>query len=482
MELISLLKFVGFESISEKKYLSVFYTFFIFFLLWYYSIFLFVLSVEKEKFYPQAFFSLIIPFQYIVSYNYFRSQETKKIYDDSNEIETSELKKYFPDEEKLIDIIFIISFLLTIGSWSLFFFYRNDYFEDANIVLQIVSYFFIPLSLFYGFPVISLNIVIFSFSFIREIHKMSQIRKKITNKKWNNRKISVASLCYEIFDIRFTLSNTINKLEDIYTSTTLLGAFALGFFLQKQEITAQGIIGIVLYFSVQTFFLIIINCIGNEREKFKQIVRTRDFASRYILRRDEFCQACLDIQKECHDEKDIFADVPKDFSGNLSLFILQRERRKSKKFKTLKGKNKTSFLMNPQNEETFEKKEMETLEETEDSTIGSLEDSENIRIRFNNLLNEEGDEENPHNLADTGCVLTSEEYIRCIYEWVSNTGSITDWIVLNSILNEDWACFSLIGINFGDAHAFRKALSVTSVLIATGSVFGLLERFIMEQN
>ena len=63
-------------------------------------------------------------------------------------------------------------------------------------------------------------------------------------------------------------------------------------------------------------------------------------------------------------------------------------------------------------------------------------------------------------------VMNTYDYVRCTYEWVKNSGSTIDWIVLTNVLKEEWESFGLIGIKFNNGSAFKKAIGITTGLIA----------------
>ena len=96
-----------------------------------------------------------------------------------------------------------------------------------------------------------------------------------------------------------------------------------------------------------------------------------------------------------------------------------------------------------------------------------MEDSNEIRRNINALL----DSRNGSTyLADSGCYLTTDEYIRCIYEWTTNTGSSVDWIILNSLLNENWSSFGLFGVKFSDGKALINAVSVATTIMSADCI------------
>jgi hypothetical protein len=138
------------------------------------------------------------------------------------------------------------------------------------------------------------------------------------------------------------------------------------------------------------------------------------------------------------------------------------------------SKFKRNFLMNEIKKEgsplQFYKKSIKIpnttyLEETiplPDTMDDSAEIEKNINILLNN-------QENSSYLADSGCYLTNDEYIRCIYEWSTTTGSSVDWLILDKLLEENWSSFGLFGIEFSNGKALRNAIMTTLGVIASGS-------------
>jgi hypothetical protein len=494
------LKFLGLEPLKTsrrsgekgKKFFVVAYPFFVFGLLCYHPLILFLNSLEENRLFmlSRFFFLLIDPIQYYVSYFYFYDKRRKL---ESKNIVERSTDGYFNDVPKektlfraicVFSLIFIIISLVALG--------LNIQESDSNNYLflpegfQLLNYFIVSVSFVYSKCIITLNMHIFVFSFLEKIDHTRKIRIKLVNfSRKNGESASMASLCYEIFDIKYSLSKLIKKLENIYIYSTILGSVGLGFMISSGESDPQSIVNIIIFFVMQIVFLFVIQAMGKEREYFLEMINHRSFVSRYILHRNKYCHACLQIKHENQEEKLMETSfVPK--------FMCQYD-------ESRKTENREDYLIDTRKdcqtenrgdcENKKEHSESEKIPEpfcvfrnetNEPSDIEMSvtpeeknEKNEDINAEIRKLLS--GGNHDPHILADSGCFLTTDEFIRCIYEWVTNTGSTVDWIVLNTILNENWASFSFFGIEFSDGTALRKAIYVTIVLISASSAVGIIE-------
>ena len=63
--------------------------------------------------------------------------------------------------------------------------------------------------------------------------------------------------------IRNELENSIEELEPLFVSNTLLGAISLGFIIEYKEITIYQIIALIYWFISQIIYFIIIYYINN---------------------------------------------------------------------------------------------------------------------------------------------------------------------------------------------------------------------------
>ncbi len=57
------------------------------------------------------------------------------------------------------------------------------------------------------------------------------------------------------------------------------------------------------------------------------------------------------------------------------------------------------------------------------------------------------------------------QYMKSIKEWCVNTGTSIDWLILNNLLQENWAAFSIFGIEFSNGSALTYAITTTLGII-----------------
>ena len=246
---------------------------------------------------------------------------------------------------------------------------------------------------------------------------------------------------------------------------------------------------------MQIVFLTVIHFIGNGRVEINKVIHRRSFASKYILRKNDFCQACLNAKKIFIDkreninnnlEKDINNIIKKDMvtesenidNVDISLQIFDTKRKDVPNDENLIKKSPLNFVKRniPKNNIVLDES-IDFLEKSFDMNTVSLENSAEIRNNINKLLD---GKEGMGYLADSGCYLTTEEYIRCIYEWVTSTGSSLDWLILTNLLNEQWSSFGIFGIEFSDGKALRNAIAVTSAIITSGSFMSEVTEFLFK--
>ena len=461
-------------------------------ILWFHVILIFygmVVLDERENI-AYVFFLLNQPIQYAIAFVYFRGQSLKRIYESKAEnknVEKKERWRCLPGEETLFRLWFSVSIVAIIFFLILLYIIPlsdpSSLLRRLNLSVVILAGIFVPISILYGKMVIVLNTFVFFFSFFQQLQKIQSLRHKIQKREWrkNNKKSSVAQLCYWIIDCRYTLMRMIQKLEMIYVYSTLLGGLAVGVMI-NYKITSPSLLGECVQFTMtQVTFLIVIYLLGNEREELLCIVRHRDFASSYIILRNEFCQVCLDIEKgkESHtfpqsgSDTDIFVDHTEENPNEEEL---------EDSFEKI---HRESFILRPSREHmsvpltdvVVENPPGTQAQGYRKRTLGGGEEEgvgdDDYKKKIHDLLESSKTFGNtPFHLDKIGCTLKESEFIRCIYEWVSNTGSTMDWIILNTVLNEEWASFSLIGIQFGDTNILEKALGLTTLLISISSQIG----------
>lgn len=475
-----------------KRMVNFLYPMMIGLILWYHVVVIFygMIVLEERENIAYVFFLLNQPIQYYIALGYFRGQSLKRIYESKAEnrnVEQKERWRCLPGEKTLFRLWFSVSMVVVLFFWILLYILpmtdSSSLLRRLDIAWISTAGIFLPISILYGKMVIVLNTFVFFFSFFQQLQKIQSLRNKIQKREWrrNNKKTSVAQLCYWIIDCRYTLMRMIRKLEMVYVYSTLCGGLAIGVMIEHKALSPPLIGECIQFLITQGTFLFVINMLGDEREELLRIVRHREFASSYILLRNEFCQVCLDIEKinETHTK----TTFPHSGSDTL-VFPDQVEKPEEDIEDSLERIHKEPFILRPSREHLSVPMTDVIVEHPPGTneqqvyrrrTLGNEEDAEEeeFQKKIHDLLESTKTFGNtPLQLDKSGCVLKESEFIRCIYEWVSNTGSTTDWLVLNTILNEEWASFSLFGVQFGDTNILEKAIGLTTLLISISSQIG----------
>ena len=296
----------------------------------------------------------------------------------------------------------------------------------------------------------------------------------------------------------------------MYISTTIIGGISVGLVLEMGLWNYYTVTSLVIYFIMQSIFLSVIYLIGNSRYEINEIVHTKSFARNYILRKNDFCRTCLNVEKIYIQKKNEENTIHKhkklhsiriEKKNELDLFNTYNKKTKSirqsiKFVKKSLGENKSTDIKNNKsvrNPLSF-KKSLDDNKLKNDKKL--ITDNKEIPINIDetssdfytpkNVRSFEYSRDNvmdllkrkEESITTSGNFLTNNDYIRCIYEWSVNTGSSIDWIILTNLLNQDWASFGMFGVEFSNGKALRNAILVTSSLIASGTAAGILSKFI----
>ena len=462
----------------KHKYKNIFlhiinysYTFFIFSLLLYQPLLESILTYKTNDIsnISNIIFYYIAPIHFYIAFYYFRNQEEIRIYEskklDSITNETCVLK-CIPEEKTLLKSLYIVSFLVIIESLITLYIEDPSIYDNMSLLFYNISKIIISISFIPSRIILVLNSHIFFFSFLQQIHKLQDLEKTLQYRNFKEqKKYSVAVLCYEIIDIRYTLSRLIQKTELMYIATTTLGGVSTGLSIELKHWGIRNITSIVLFIFSQIIYLWIIYLIDTSRDEIGKIIHRRSFASKYILRKNNFMNTCFDIEKNIIElQNSNEYQEKKSISGDSNDIIIHTQ--------------DNSLNIRKRNIEN-EIKEIKEYENKEDNNTyidiknnteiqGYLEDSNEIKKKIHKLMQTKNDSI----CLDKSHYLQTDDYIRCIYEWVTNTGSSVDWIIVNQLLHENWACFKLLGFQFTNGKALSNAIFITSLLVASTSLLG----------
>lgn len=456
----------------------VVYSMFIMFVLVFHPIILLVSAISHQRtdVLSRFFFVLAQPVQYAIAMRYFSSQKSRRLYESTNLdfLSTKDFWRFLPSENTLLWTIFIMGIFFVVESVCVFATTSTMPGSDIlefNPAVQGVIWAIVPLSIMYGRPILLLNTHVFIFSFLQQVYKMDTLYQSISERINNNQKMSVSSVCFEIGDIRHTVSRMIDKLGDVYSFTTLFGAISVGLMLTWSEVDYQSISMLVLFSIMQVLFLIVIHLVGRTRESFISLMRNRRFLSNFILRRNDI----LGLTKDANVSLDVA-----QLSVNLSRTIERLQ-------PILPGRQDGGYLQIEVEEVAGAVEAVEAVEyhkkdlnvrhhghnhvqpqpQQRNTGIRSVDESIEVQTKIQTLI------AGPPDTSSNGAVLTTEEIVRGIYESVAVTGSAVDWTILNTLIAEDWSSFGLFGIEFSNGAALQRAIMVTVILVGSGSLFGI---------
>ena len=458
MYLDILLKFMGLEpffsfdpfpNYRNKKYkiikniFNYLYTFIIILLLIYQPLLETILSIKFTHFnnVPITLFYYIVPIHYLISLQYFNCQRKKRIYESSNMdfLEKQNKIAYcMPEERTLLRSILMASLLIIQWSITLYIYmdkpdiydYIPDKYKYWNDVIIITS--ILP-----GRTILVLNSHIFFFSFLQQLYKMKKVEKNLKKREWvYNEKKSMSILCYEIIDIRYTLSRLIQKIEYMYSSVTVIGGIVVGILIEYGYWDMYNITCVTLFVILQIIFLSIIYKISNTKEEILKVIYNRSFVFKYLIDSSDIKIPKKDnstLEKEINYIMDIEEEDEENF---VEKDLTMNDIKMSKN-------NMFSEETSPMNSSMEFKKNMDTI----------LKNQLSLTVHNDGIILEQ------------------------MYKKITMTNFSIEWIILNDLLSKDWEKFKVFGIEIDNGKVLVDSVSITCLFIASGSLMGFLTEF-----
>ena len=65
---------------------------------------------------------------------------------------------------------------------------------------------------------------------------------------------------------------------------------------------------------------------------------------------------------------------------------------------------------------------------------------------------------------------TTMTYQQTVEQYCKITNASVDWIILNTILVEEWETFQIFGLTFNDGQAIQKAFSFSALLVSMNAI------------
>lgn len=281
---------------------------------------------------------------------------------------------------------------------------------------------------------------------MQQYYKLKEVKKVVKTKNLTEkRQAYITNMCYRIIDIKHTLARLINKMEKLYFYNTILGGISIGLEINYNSWDIFQAYLLSLFIISQVVFLFIIYLINDEKEDIINIVQSRKFAYIYLVRihdneRDKLHNEIKKIKKK--KEIEDFIDKYDDNDVRIHL-----------------PENKHIEFVKKSIDTPIDSSDNETSDNVRYSSDASQDYSREIESKIENVLNDS------NKLLESDSLSDELQYMKSIKEWCVNTGTSVDWLILNNLLQENWASFSLFGIEFSNGSALSYAITTTLGII-----------------
>ena len=400
-----------------------------------------IYGLGEKIHYPTVLYMINVFVMYVVLLKYFKSGYFEKILFDYFVIIKKHKKIQWILDDKIVPLIIIFTSIVSIVLNVFLNYYlfdpnnvynltdnttvRNNIYDlYNNTVVSVIVNFFDALGEFYGFILTLTNMFIFFLVFLKHLMDIKkQVEKLIRKYSWSKdtHHTEISTMCYEIMWIRNELENSISELEPLFVANTLLGSVSLGFIIEYGEISIFQIVSTIYWVMSQATYLIIIHLINENKSDLTKVIKKPKFALHYIRRKfvgRKFNEVVHDIGP-----------------GRLKKYA-------EKQYTSLSVKK--------------EEIDLESANGEIDLVLNNVskEDKEDdINFVMKNLSIKKG-----NNLIEEANKIDIDEYT------IKNSSSI-DWIILNTILNENWGCFEFFGFEFNGVNSLSSTIALTAGLI-----------------
>ena len=391
-----------------------------------YFIYKIILDFRDLSNYANLFFMLIGFSNFIIGIKYFKKKYFFNIIKDILIYKSHIGKMEILYEDKTLSIITLLSsFLLLIiniifsildyNSYGIVYDFRNYTEYKYSILIYSV------INDLYTNIILCINLLIFIIVFFTHYNELNNEYNKLNDKinsnedNIKNYSIECSSICYDVLWIRNQLENSIEKLQSLYLCNTLFGSIAIGFIIELGEITPFFALSGIYWFVCQILYFFVIYKIENKKSDLIKIIKKPKFYIRYL-------------KKRYNNSDDFFKNFIKNF-------------KKNRKGDYLIEACSTS---NQENESTIQKT----------SYIIEMEEKEPMEIDL--LL---------HNISDINENNEKEDINNIVNNKILQNNSSLDWIILNTILTEEWDCFEFLGFQFNNSNSIQNSIAIVAILI-----------------
>jgi hypothetical protein len=453
------------------------------------SLYLYDVIINNNKdIIPTISFTIMQPFLYIIIHDVFSTNYFLKIYHESHNPKYKKIHYCLPNEKKIVISVITISSISAIASFIFYLISEKAFiYDELNNVGDVFVTIMYFLNWIYGRLILSLSLNVFFYVFIKQLKDLKYIYYKIDPDNVENMigSMPVADLLHDIIWVRHNFNTAIRMLEYVYITATICGSISIAYIIDYGIYTSDNIAAGGLYVVIQGLFMCIIALVEQQRQKLLVLIRSTKFSEKYILRRNEICRACMDIENKIknnllkddsdNNSKSNNSDSNNSHSNNSSSHNSSSDDRKSpsinKCIECLDNKNLDNKCLDNKN---FNDCEININSYNNINTqIKKPKHSFVLRNRLTKMVNENieshSGKKHKRNRSIYSILYDNKmntfDYVKCSYEWVKSTGQMIDWTILTNALNDEWEAFSLFGIKFNNGSAFKKAVATTSLAI-----------------
>ena len=459
------------------------------------SLYLYDVIINNNKdIIPTISFTIMQPFLYIIIHDVFSTNYFLKIYHESHNPKYKKIHYCLPNEKNIVISVVTISSISAIASFIFYLISEKAFiYDELNNVGDVFVTIMYFLNWIYGRLILSLSLNVFFYVFIKQLKDLKYTYYKIDPDNVENMigSMPVADLLHDIIWVRHNFNTAIRMLEYVYITATICGSISIAYIIDYGIYTSDNIAAGGLYVVIQGLFMCIIALVEQQRQKLLVLIRSTKFSEKYILRRNEICRACMDIESKIKnnllkDESDNNDSKSNNSDSNNSSNSYENNSsshsydRKSPSInnciecldnKNLDNKNLDNKCLDNKN---FNDCEININSYNNiDTEIKKPKHSFVLRNRLTKMVNENNQSQSKRKIRRNKSIysilydnkMNTFDYVKCSYEWVKSTGQMIDWTILTNALNDEWEAFSLFGIKFNNGSAFKKAVATTSLAI-----------------
>jgi uncharacterized membrane protein len=240
-------------------------------------------SAQRDLYLGHLFFQFVYPLQYIFAYMYFRLDHFDKW-----------VLRRRNDSDWYFYLLGLVGVVSTMTALDLYYYYgvfdgAFPYGSSFGLLGRIFVGVYLFVFYFLANMVLSFNLSIFASVFYyhyEELHIFVQEVKylDITLKR---KTITLNEIIEETLAYLYRLQNSINVLENIFSSFSLIGAFSFSFYLRRlseSEYAQFPWTRLVFYVCIQSGYFYIVYCVSALKDQLKLSLRRKQFVDKFIKR------------------------------------------------------------------------------------------------------------------------------------------------------------------------------------------------------